>query len=619
MRRAAAAESLGVWGAAEAYGALAAAVADSVPGVRERVAEALGRVRNTQGLAPLLRRVFAEEDSGVAHAAARAMATLAADSSVELLAPSLEGPSATLRLRTARALTEIARAAGPHMGPSARLRLGGSLGDVVNSAQRARHELPGNWRAWDTYREGRIAPEDSAEVLADQAAVALAWLGGARSGPGLLRAVRGTMSPAARDSVLAVVAMRNDTLIIERLARDLETNVIGARRRAIGLLGGVPHVRAQDALLRGTSDTRTETRRAAWRSLVRLSGHRLFPGDERPPNCPLRPGPAVVLAAERAAHDPDPVVAICGAFLWATADPAGVPSLAALRPPDDASAAALCRALEIVPPQAKAASLVAGLLTDAVRSSAPAVRAAAMPAISKWDIPDAVAHVRTGLADPDSSVMRAALCAAGLRRERSLIAAVMPKLDADPTTRALAAEALASLADSQSVAYLVLALTTDQIDRRRGAVQAIGSVAKRVHNTPDARAYRVELSQAIPWLKRMAAAESAPGDRAHALWALGYLPSGDSEQVLGLALGDEFESVRLAAAVGIAHLRPALSIPSLRALALRGSLSSRAVAIETLAALGSTPARNVLRAVSVLDPSPVLRRRARDSLARTGA
>ncbi len=615
LLRAAAAESLGVWRATDATSALMDALADSVPGVRERAAASLGELGDRRAVSALLPVAMSDADTGVARYAARALAALAADSVAEIVARSLEGTPSSVRLRAGETLATIFRSAGGSMESASRARLGAVLGDVTTSTQRARHELPGNWRAWDGHLGGRISPEDSAEVVADQVSIALAWLGGAESGTGLLKAILGTTSPLARDSLLGILALRDDEVVIRRLAAEVRTNLVAARHRAIDLLGGLPTAYVVRALAASATEPRSETRHAAWEALVRIHGYMLFAADMRPPTASLgEVDPAVVAATDDATNDAEPATRLRAAFLRAVADPAASTGLAAIRPRDPATSEALCNALGALSPHDSTREDAVLSLIASSRSQWPRVRRAAIVALSRWDAVAAVPHVRSLVADPDTSVAHAALRAATKCRERSLIAAVMPKLEGHAATRQLAAEALAALADSQSVTYLVLGLTNDGVERRQGSVEAIRIVAKRVWNTPLEASYRAELSRAEPWLQRMAVEESEPRDRARAARAVGYMPSYESNATLGVLLGDEVEEVRLAAATGLGRLRPLPGVGPLRALALGGAPETRTSAVRALATLGSEPATEALRMVSVVDASPAVRNIARKAL-----
>ena len=103
-------------------------------------------------------------------------------------------------------------------------------------------------------------------------------------------------------------------------------------------------------------------------------------------------------------------------------------------------------------------------------------------------------------------------------------------------------------------------------------------------------------------------------DRAAALRALSFTPFEGVADALGNGLGDASEDVKAAAAIGIARVRPELSTSSLRDLALHGTQAHKMEAVAALGRINIPSAREALRAVSVLDPSPEVRRRARAHL-----
>jgi hypothetical protein len=108
--------------------------------------------------------------------------------------------------------------------------------------------------------------------------------------------------------------------------------------------------------------------------------------------------------------------------------------------------------------------------------------------------------------------------------------------------------------------------------------------------------------------------EADSSDRLNALSALRYTGFNGLEEALGVSLGDPSENVRTMAAVAVAKLRPELSIPSLRSIALRGSESHKAEVVRALGEMTIPQARDLLRLVSVVEPSPQIRWAARERL-----
>jgi len=615
VRRAAAAESLGVWRAMKSGPRIRPLLNDSVPGVRERAAEALGQLGDSTAVPALLALILDEDDAGVRRAAAQALAALMPDTSVEAIIPFLQGPTATVSLRAALALTELVRAADRGFQPATNGHLGRSLGGVVQSGQARREELPGNWQAWDDYVRGLIASGDTSEVVTDQAAVGLAWLGGEAAGRGLLTAIQGTITPTLRDSLLAILVLRNDSLVTRGLIADSETNVVSSRRRAIRLLGGLPNALVLEALLSATGDPALDIRREAWNSLLRVHGLRPPLGDSA---CPKRHfttlSPALLAKARHALNDADPHVAVSAAIALVHAEErAGVRALVECARQHPQVLGAVCAALADVPRSLTTvpSDVVAPVIVRGVASPDLAVRIAAARALGRWDVPDSALLLQLLLKAPEPEVVRAALQAIGERKDASFLADALSLFGADSLTRMQAAQTVAALVDVHSFNYLILALTTDQLDRRRAAVEAVGLVALGLWGTKEAKDYAPLFARAKSWLTRMAGEELDPQDRAHALWALSYIPSQEEAEDLGIGLGDTAEAVRVMAAVNISRKRPELSIASLQDIVVRGAEPSRVLAAHALAEMGTPEAREVLRMVGVADPSPELRHFAR--------
>jgi len=617
--RAAAAESLGVWRAREAAGAIRPLLRDTSPGVRERAAEALGRLDDMASFKDLLDRILADEDSGVRRATARALGASVPDTAAEVLIPFLDDPRATVRLRVAQALTDLITSSRQRLREPTRLHVGSALGAVVQSGQTDTEELPGNKRGWDAYLGAQIAPEDRGEIVCDQAAIGLGWLGSEAAGRGILLALRGTITPVLRDSLFSVLVITGDTLVTEHLIADCGTGIISSRRRAVRLLGGLPNTHAVETLLRAARDPDLGVRREAWRSLLRVHGLRSSePGEVIPRHDVLELSPELVRMARRALAEGDPIIFMSAARVLVAAGQAD--GVRALVEYSHRRPAGLAQVLEIL---AEAPEGLAGISPEVVRPSVvrgavstdPAVRTAAAHALGRWGVPNPASLIPLLLNDRQKDVVVAPLGAVARRRYVDLLADVLPLFGADSIVQVGAARTAASLVDAHGFNYLILALTTDQLQRRRGAVMAVTLAAERVRQTGEGDQYAPLLARAGSWLARMAIEESDPMDRANAVTALGYTPFEDVEETVGLALGDPSEHVRLAAAVAMSRMRPELCVGSLKSLALHGSVEHRDAAVRALVELAAPPAREVLRVVSLVERSPEIRWRARACLA----
>jgi len=610
--RAAAVDSLHAWKTVEAAPLLRQAIGDSMPGIRERIVDALGSFAEPADIALLISMATNDPDDGVRAHSARALMRIAPDSALGLMVPLLQGPTATRSLRTANALTRMILAAQKPLAPQTRERLGASLGGVVMSMQAHRGETPGNWRAWESYLDGHITPEDTADVAADQAAVALAWLGGAESGGGLMSALRGTISPLLRDSLLSVIASRDDQIVARGLIDGMHTNVVAARKRTIRLLGRFPHSLCVEELLALTSDRDASIRREAWQSLLHLHGYTLADDEDSPRLPRATPSPRVREGALRAMTSADLNVAMSAAMLRAqSGDVEGVRALVRIgRSGGSRVLATTCRALSQISPDEATAPDVAPVIARALRSAQVDVRVAGYRALGTWGMPDPESHVRAGLNDGDGRIVRAALDAAADLRLDGLMADVLSAMAADSLTRPHVAHALSAMVGPATTQYVVLALSNRETNRRRTAVEAVRLLASRVWKTDVASEYEPALARAAPFLARIAYQERNPVDRKRALEALGYISAPETDEALGVGLDDPEESVRLTAVIGLARQRPRVSAFTLGKLARTGSEAFRLGVVKALGEIGSEQALEAVRNVSVLDMSPKVRQAA---------
>ena len=611
--RAAAAESLGVWQASGTLNDVIMLADDPVPGVRTRVYETLGAFNDTAAIGVLMSAVLRETDRGAWQAATTALVMAGADSGIGILLPYLEGETGLERLRASEALTHVARQIPDSISTYSRTRIAWSLGGVVLASQDQRSELPGNWQAWDDYLGGGIAPSDTTEVVADQAALGLAWLGGVESVAGILHVFRGVVSESLRDSVCCVLALREDAAVINRIIRETRTNVSSARRRAALRMSALPSREVEHELCRLTGDSVTEVRVAAWSGLLRQHGVSI---DTVRPTCPGRWLPdwsdEAVQAARTAQRSSNTDIAVSASALLAhVCVSSGVQRLVQIgRHGSTRRKIQACYGLGLTPYDCTIGldSNLRRLIWSGLRSRNAALRKAALRALWRWDVPGVEPAIRQALESDDPSLIRAALDAVDARRDTSLLSAVLPLFGTqDETLRKRVAEVAVSLSDRQSVTYLALALTTADIHRRRGAVEAIGLLGIKTWGTPEAEEYGRKLSHATTWLLRMLARETDPEDRAHAAWAVGYIDAYGVDDGLGLGLGDRAEIVRAESALALARRRPNYSVPSLSQLALRGNVGHRVRAVRALVRIGNGDARTTVRRVSVEDSSPQVR------------
>ncbi len=620
VERAAAAESLGVWGASEALASLVEAVGDTVPGVRERVMEAVGRTGGPGEVSVLVGRLLGDSDPGVRDRAAWALSYLAPDTSALILARAAGGPTETIRLRAVCGLTDLARYAGTGLSATARRVVGGALGDVVRSTQAGREEIPGNWFAWDAVHTGSIAPEDTAEVVGDQAAIGLAWLGGAESGAGLMDALRGVAGAGVRDSVLATLAVRNDRLVIDAIVGEMDTRMTSARRHAVDLLGRIPHSVAVSGLLAASEDASGDVRAASWAGLAAVHGVRIIPGVQ----VVSRPLPmidaAVTTAANAAATAGEARIAVPAALLLGPgAGDAAVDVLSAhaidARTPVEWRVAAYT-AIESMPVAGPVSARAERAVSVGVRSSSGDVRAAAIRASGRIPFSGREREIRRAFESDDPRIVRAGLIAVRTAGLTQFGADVLGQFVSDSLTRAEAARTMAALAvaDRQHMNYLVLVLTNNDPIRRHTAVEGIRVAASRLWAADSLDAYRSVILPAIPWLAQIGRQETSPDYRAHALDALGFVPSHETNEALGLGLDDPSEVVRLSAAVGLVRLRGDVALSSISPLAFRASDDARRRIVHAVGGIDGERAREILRRVSVLDRSWRIRNSARQYL-----
>jgi HEAT repeat protein len=625
VERAAAAESLGVWGAHDALHGLRAALDDSIPGVRERVVSALGRIGGAE-LTPLIAGIAVNDpDPGVRRSAAHSLARADAPRGIEVIHPLLRGPTPTVQLRAVEACTDILRASNGDLPQTVRGEIGATLGDLVRSVQVKRAELPGNWRAWSACWDSEIAPDDTIEVVADQAVIALAWLGGAEAGRGLMEAFGGLLAPNVKDSALATIVIRDDTTLIGAIVAQLGTNVVSSRLRAVQVLGGIPHPHAAEALLGATSDRASDVRRAAWIGLARIHGGQVLPDSERIGlSHRLALSEPVRAAAQKALQSRIPFETIGAAVLLhacdAVDDPAAVAEAVARHSAavsgDSVCSIALYRALEVLPGGQRDIPSVAAAIEPGFTARSVGVRAAAVRASGKWVAPYRRGVILGALRSYASAAMiRAALIAIRHMHSSDYTAEVLNAFGADSATRIEAARTMAALAydNAQAVRYLVLMLSNIEPDRRHTAVEAIGILASQLRREETLDSTAPALQAAIPWLAQMAHEEEVAANRAHALWALGYLPSYETNEALGVGLDDPSEEVRIAAAEGLIRLRGDVALSAVRPLAFGASEEGRLRIVSALSGMQTARAQNLLREISVRDPSPRVRWAARPS------
>lgn len=618
--RAAAAESLGVWRTTDVAREIEPLLRDSIPGVRERAAEALGRLGDSTSFGGLVERILTDDDAGVCRSAAHALARFMPDTAVQVLIPYLDGPTARTRLQVAAALTALIRASKDRFSQATGEDLGWTLSGVVESAQGRRAELPGNWRGWDDFVIGTVASEDTLEVVADQAAAALAWFGGMHVGKGLLLALRGTITPTLRDSLLSILVMEEDSVVTGRLIVDCRANIASSRRRALRLLGGLANASVLEALAGATDDPVPDVRREAWRSLVRLHGLQVPGSDETIPSHHFFvSSPELVARARRGLAQDDRVVVMSAALiLFRAGDADAVRALVqwAVRRPEWTEDILTLLSGAPKDPSVPLA-VVHPVIARGITSANSPVRVGAARALGRWQVQDAAALLVPLFSDPREEVTVAALQATAQAAYADLLPDVLLLFGADSTVQMEAARTAAALVNTQSFDYLLLALTTDQLHRRRAAVKAVAYVAERVHDTDQETAYTLALSRAADWLARMVRDEADPRDRLNALSALRYTRFDGLEEALGICLGDPSEDVRAMAVVAVSKLRPELSIPSLRSIALRGSDTHKLEVVHALGEMTISQAYDILRLVSVVEPSPRIRSAARACLQRS--
>jgi HEAT repeat protein len=619
LERAAAAESLGVWGVHRAQRTLLGLVRDPVAGVRTRAMEALGYVGDSLAVQVLRHALLYDRDRGVRFAAAVALGRSCPDSGIAFITPYLEGPTSGVSLRCARGLTALMKDVDS-IGPWARVAAGRSLTGVVMSSLSAREELPGNIHAWENYVRGSIASEDTAEVLADQALITLGWLGSSEAGNGIVSAFRGTVSRAVMDSLLSIIATRNDTVLVRALLAELNTGVVATRKRAIRRLGGLPVPLVERALANAGGRRNNPAGAEAWKSLLRIHGVRLVPTDPPEVQAPLTPwAPSVLTAARRVQrHSRDPLTRVrAGTVLLLAGDPIGSQGILSGQRGSRTALREACHALGVIPPNHMAA-IFGKMRRSVVRlmnSGSSRSHVAGLTAMRAGTYRGGNERVRSLLESGDVKVVRAAIQMIAVRRDTFMLVDLLPLMGhTDPETRSLAARTVALLTDRDSVRYLVLALTTDIVSRRRGAVEAIGYVAKGVWRTPSAPAYGKKLSHATTWIIRMLQREVVPGDRARAAWALGYIDAYGVNDALGMALGDVSEAVRAEAALALGRRLPQYSLPSLMQLAMNGGRVHRKRAVKAMVSIGTDHALLAVRQVSVVDGDADVRSLARQCI-----
>jgi HEAT repeat protein len=631
VERAAAAESLGVWNNLETLEFLISALDDTIAGVRERTAEALGRLRaaDTQQIAPkLINKVFTDPDDGVRSYAAIALTTHSPDDAASIVATMLQGPTGEAQLRSVEAVTQIVQNAGSNLSPDERVGLGSSLADLVRTVQELRSELPGDWRAWQHYRVGAITQDDTLDVIGDQAAIALAWLGGMEAGRGLRDALNGLLAPVVRDSLLCILALNADTIVIDRLIGGLETNITSGRRRAVDLLAGIPHRKAETALLTATHDPAADVRRAAWAGLARMYGHSL-PNDDGPvPTFALHElTPDVEARAQQGINSQDVRTALPAAVLLAAHSGVDVADhlarLVSAPSTSDEWKIAVYRTLEWIElPDAQPMAMPMAIARG-IRSSNEDVKAAAIRASGRWLAPDRHGEIQRSLLSESQTIQLGALVAVRhLHDTGALTGAVGPShyaadmlslFSADSLVRYEAARTLATLArsDRQIVGYLTLILTNDQPERRHAGVKALGLLAESLWRDGNLAAYKESLSHAIPWLAQIGREEDREWRRAHGIWALGYLPSYETDEALGLATGDPAESVRVQAAIGLSRMRGDVGLGAIRRVAESVSKLRQIEIVDAVANIGTERSRTLLERFAVTLTSAQARLRAR--------
>ncbi len=547
--RAAAAESLGVWGITRAIPRLERLTRDTVPGVRARAYEALVRLQYEPADTMLVDAALRDPDASVRNCAAMALAECEPTSAAMLLTDYLDGSSETLKVRSLQALTTIAQIARDSLRIVAFTKSGWHMSGVVIASQEARTELPGNWQAWDAYSAtelgGSIAPSDTGEVAADQAAIGLAWLGGEQSVPGLARVFSGVVPKAVLDSVLQVVAFRGDSTVLARLLEEVRTNVVSARRRATERLGGLPHITAEEKLVELADDRSNEVRREAWLSQLRIHGVSL--DTTRPaPSFPLRQwSSGTIQKAAEASRSRSLGEALGAALVLVRAGEAGgVERLLDLISSERLRPRVACRALALVPSEAgdSQAERAAAFIRQRARSRDPETRAAAMQAMGRWRIPGAVELLRSALDDDDRAVQISALRTARLQLMRELLPEAMALLSSrDDDLRREAARTSAALVETSTVHQLALGVGSNDPYRRRGFVRAVGYAAAKVWATPEAATYGDKLSQGLTLMLLIAQNAARPEDRALAAWAVGYVKAYGVDDGLALASGDEYQ------------------------------------------------------------------------------
>ena len=633
VQRAAAAESLGVWDARESLPGVRTLLTDSVPGVRERAVEAVARLSDagSDAVAALTSFALNDPDRGVRASAARALCRLDADSAVALVTPILEGPSGTARLRAVQSLTDMVRSGESTLSVGAQAAVGAALADVVRTVQAGRSELPGNWRAWENYHAtGAILQDDTLDVVGDQAVITLAWLGSDAAGRGLLDALRGVIPPALQDSVLAVLAYKQDTTIIDAIARGLSTNIVSARRRTVGYLAGIPHERAAAALIGAKADPSREVREAAWRGLARIHGYQVSDDDPIPTRPIESVSEPIQQIARHALESTSPYEAIPAAILLASVENA-VAAEHLARFAGDKSVAhewriAAYRALEWIPlPESEPRNMAAAIGTGLRDQRDADVRRAAIRTAGRWLAPDRHGEIRRALASDDTLTVRAALIATRYLDETGALAEIgaleyaadiLPLFGADSLTRYEAARALAQIgySDAQTINYLVLTLTHSDANKRHAAVEAIRILARKVIEEGRTAAFATSLDPATKWLTEIARTEDIAWRREHALMTLRYLPSFEADEALGLGSEDPAECVRIVAAEGLAETRGNVALPVIRMIYRDASESGRLRIVDAVGGIGSEKALGLLREISVLDSSAHVRAHARNFL-----